>query len=606
MRNVALLVSLVSILSVNIASAGETQPLGKIVVTPSRLETTNASNAKSVAVIEGAAFNESVYRAIPDLIGNIGGVDIRRRGPEGVQTDINIRGTTFEQNTVLIDGVSVSDPQTGHHNMDLPVTAQDIERIEMLKGPASSLYGANAFGGVINIITKRPREDKVIIETEGGSHDYYKGALSVSYPVGMFGNRFSFEESRSTGYMPETEFDITSLSNATSVETGAGVYDILFGYTKKDFGAGSFYSNLYPDEEEHTDTRFFSVSGTAESGTLKMTPKLFLRRHKDKFALDRNRPGWQTNYHTTYDYGGALNFGLENECADAAYGFELSRDTIDSTNTQTHERGKGGLYVEISPHLFEKLYVNIGLREDFISVFGWQHSPSVSAAYATSDSFKIRSSIGKAYRMPTFTDLYYADAANIGNPDLHPEYCWSYEAGADYATPLLNCSATYFYRNSYDTIDWTRSSSRDPWRVSNIGDIDTNGFESSLEFFPAKAVKELPIEKIYVTYTALDSYRKHDYLSKYALDYLKQQVSSSVVLDIYGFKNSWTLNYKKRIGDSGFIVIDTRVTKEIFRKDKAAFSVFLDICNLFDVKYSEQSNIPMPGRWFKSGARLEL
>ena len=585
----------------------EPHKLGKIVVTPSRLSPDLTEVSRSVEVLDADALDYSTYSAIPDAIGNVSNIDIRRRGPSGVQADVSIRGTTFEQNTVLIDGVKVNDPQTGHFNMDLPITMADVDRVEILKGPASSLYGPNAFGGVINIITKKPDDRKVVLSSTGGSHDYFQGGISANYPLGeLIKNRFSFEESRSTGYMPETEFNIISLADYLSMVTGAGTYDFLFGYLKKDFGADSFYSNLFSNEDEHTDTRFFKISSALESGNLKIEPKLFLRRHKDKFALDRNRPGWQTNYHTTYNYGTEMNFSLENPFLDTAYGFEVSRDTIDSTSLQTHTRTKDGIYFELSPHMVDDLHVNIGMRADYFSGFGWENSPSINVSYPMPRGFVLRALVGRAYRIPTFTDLFYNDSGNIGNPNLRPESSWTYEAGMDYNKGPMSLAATFFHRDSYDTIDWTRLTAKEPWRASNIGSVSTNGFESSFQFFPKKIDRAFPIEKVFVSHTALDNYAKHDRLSKYALDYLKQHITGGIEYNIFGFNNAWVLNYKKRIGDSGFMVVDTKISKYIFQKDKVTLEAFFDISNLFDIAYSEQSDIPMPGRWVKAGVKFEF
>ncbi len=580
--------------------------LEKIVVTPSRIKSPGAGANRSLAVLDNDVVDAVSGAAIADTIARRGGIDIRRRGPEGVQADINIRGTTFEENSVLIDGVRINDPQTGHYNMDLPITAADVECIEILKGPGSSIYGPNSFGGTINIITKKPGDKKVMVDASGGSFDFFKDAISVSCPIGALKDRFSFEQSRSTGYRPETEFNNMTFSNTAAMETFFGTYSFLFGFAKKDFGASQFYSNLYPDEEEHTDTRFFTISGLAQNGPLTIEPKLFLRRHRDKFLLDRNRPGWQTNYHTTYEYGIDTSFTLENPVADTAYGFEVSEDTIDSTSLQTHHRISEGIYAELSPHIFEPVNINIGMRADHFSDFGWEYSPSVSAGYPLSKSLTLRSLIGRSYRVPTFTDLYYNDRGNIGNTLLSPESSWSYEAGLDYRQDIIGLSSTFFHRDSDSTIDWTRLSVKDPWRASNTGGAKTNGFEMSFDIKPGKLLKGASPDKIFLNYTVLDTYAKHDYLSKYALDYLKQDISGGCEFTVLGFKNRWVINYKKRIGDSGFMVVDADISKKIFKNDAASFEIFCDVTNLFDTDYSEQSDIPMPGRWIKSGGRLEF
>jgi len=582
----------------------QTERLGKIVVTPSRLTADYQGSARSLSILTDSDMTRSPYVVISDVIAGLGNIDIRRRGPEGVQADINIRGSNFDENTVLLDGIKINDPQTGHYTMDIPVTAADIDRVEILKGPASSLYGPNSFGGVINIITKRPEKAQLAISSSGGSFDYFDTLLSASFPSGPLANRFSIEESCSSGYMPETEFNIFSLSDGASLKTDFGVYDFFFGYTKKDYGASSFYSNLFPNEEEHTDTRFFKLSGDAEFGRLEIKPNLFLRRHWDKFILDRNRPGWQTNYHTNYSYGGELNFILRNDFMDTAYGFELSRDTIDSTNLQKHDRTKDGMYLELSPHLSEKLNLKIGLREDRFSDFGWEFSPSVNASYEVSKQVSLRALIGRSYRVPTFTDLYYVDSANIGNPALKPESSWTYEAGADCRIGPVNYSLTVFRRDSYDTIDWTRPNTNSSWQASNIGSVNTNGLEASLDLAPVRLFDECTISKTFFSYTALDSYRKHDYLSKYILDYLKHQITCGVDCDILGFRNSWVVNYKKRVGDTGFIVADTKISKYVIKRASLIFDTFMSFTNIFNVNYSEQSGVRMPGREIKAGAKL--
>ncbi len=580
--------------------------LDKIVVTPSRTFSLSEKSGRSVAVIDKELTEYSAHDAIPDIIGELGGIDIRRRGVEGVQSDVNIRGANFEENSVLIDGIKINDPQTGHFTMDLPFTLMDVDRVEILKGPASALYGPNSFGGTINIITKKTAEKKLILIAEGGSFDYVSGGVSLAYPLGPVNNRFSFEERRSSGYMEDTEFNIISLADKASIDTFLGVYDFLFGYQKKDFGAANFYSNLYPNEEEHTDTRFFNISGEAESGSLKVSPKLFLRRHWDKFMLDRNRPGWQTNYSTTYTYGGELGFVLENDILDAAYGFELARDTIDSTNMQTHSRTRDGVYVEISPHIHEKLDLKLSFREDYSTDFGWEYAPLASGALELTKGLSARFAIGRSYRIPTFTDLYYNDAANRGDPRLRPETSWSYEAGLDASAHAVNMGATYFYRDARDPIDWVRQNARNPWQAANIGSSVTNGVELYLELAPKQIYEDFPVDKFFAKYTALDTYAKHDYLSKYALDYLKQEISCGFEWEVLGFRNSWVLNYKKRVGESGYAVCDMKLTKDIIRKKNLTFQGFLTISNLSDTRYSEQSGVRMPGRWIRSGARVEL
>ena len=606
MPRIALLVITILALFSGAVFSEESHQLEKIVVTPSRIQG-SSDTGRSVTTLDAGDMSSSAYGALQDIIGNLGGIDIRRRSPEGVQSDINIRGTTFEQNTLLVDGISMNDPQTGHYTFDLPMTSFDKEDVEILKGPASSLYGANSFGGVINVITKKPEDKKLIVSAVGGQNDYFSGGISLSHPLADLKNRFSIEWNRAGSYIPDSEFDMINLSESSTINTEYGDYDFFFGYSNKNYGASTFYSNLYPREAESTDTRFFKLAGKIGSGCLSFEPKIFLRRHYDKFMLDKVLPGWQTNYSTNYTYGADLGFVIENPFLDAAYGFELSEDRIFSTNMQKHDRGRTGLYAEITPHIYDPLYINAGIRQDTSSDFETEYSPSVNMKYALFDFLSARASLGRSFRVPTFTDLYYRDAANIGNEGLRPESSCTYEAGLDYKSGPVKCSAGYFRRNSRDTIDWTRMNTANPWHVSNIGTVDTNGAEASIEITLRKVEGPFSAERFFLSYTALDSYRKHDYLSKYALDYLKDQISAGIDYSLFGFKNSWVLNYKKRVGDtSSSVVVDTKLVKGIINKDKLNFEAFLEITNIFDEDYSEQSGISMPGRWVKSGVRLEF
>ena len=178
--------------------------------------------------------------------------------------------------------------------------------------------------------------------------------------------------------------------------------------------------------------------------------------------------------------------------------------------------------------------------------------------------------VGRAYRIPTFTDLYYIDKGNIGNSGLEPESSWSYEAGLDYRNGSLHLSSTFFHRDSENMIDWTRLSVRDPWRASNVGGAETNGFELSFNIEPAKLLDIPGLDRIFFEYTVLDTYAKHDYLSKYALDYLKQHISGGCEFTFAGFKNRVVLNYKKRIGDSGFTIVDGGLSRKIFKKGSSS------------------------------------
>ena len=264
-----------------------------------------------------------------------------------------------------------------------------------------------------------------------------------------------------------------------------------------------------------------------------------------------------------------------------------------------------GFYAEVSPYTSDNLHITAGFREDRYSDFGWEYAPSVSASCRVTQHLRLRSSVGRSFRIPTFTDLYYVSAANIGNTELKPEYAWNYEIGLDLIVQEFSLLTTVFRRDSEDLIDWTRQTPAEAWRARNIGTVNTNGLELALVIDLKEKHKMALMRRISADYTVLDSYFKHGYLSKYSSDYLKHHIASRIELELpFHIENSWVLNYKRRKGDSGYIVVDAKFSKKMVRKEGIELEAFIEATNLFDREYSEQSDIPLPGRWIKAGIRV--
>ncbi|MBN2097002.1 MAG: TonB-dependent receptor, partial [Candidatus Omnitrophica bacterium] len=280
-----------------------THTLEPIVITPTKSLLGLLQDLRQVKIITREKIDELPVHSVAELLHYTLGVDIRQRGSWGIQADVNMRGANFEQVLICLNGLPINDPQTGHHNLDLPVRLADIERIEILPGGGSRLYGAGAFAGTINIITKSPAGSQIEVETSGGSFGLNAQGLSANFPLGNFQNRFSFAREESSGWRSETDFTAKNLSLNTQSSFSWGELGYLFGWTKKDFGADSFYSNFYTQEQEHTDTRFFNLKTLIKNQILALQSDLYFRRHTDHFLLDRTRPGWQENYHTSYSSG---------------------------------------------------------------------------------------------------------------------------------------------------------------------------------------------------------------------------------------------------------------------------------------------------------------
>ncbi len=572
--------------------------LEPIVVVPTKASLLQSQSSRKITVISKEEIERLPVTSVPELMKHTLGVDIRQRGALGVQADVNMQGAGFEQVLISINGVRLNDPQSGHHNMDLPVTLMDIERIEILPGQGSSLYGPQAFAGIINIVTKDPKGKGLELESSGGGFGFSSQALSITYPLGTFNNRISFARKESSGYRPDTDFEITSLSFNSQKDFSFGALEFLFGFTDKEFGADSFYSNLYPQEEEHTDTRFFNLKAHIRDTIWQLQSSVHYRRHSDKFILDRTRPSFYVNYHTSYSYGGDLEVNVRLPFGSLLTGAELVQEKITSTRLGSHKRDNQALYAQFQSPEDQPLICNLGLRLDHYQTWGWQTSPSLSIGYKINPQLSLKASGGRSFRIPSFTDLYYSSPANIGNKDLTPEKAWSFELGCEYdQESLINAELTYFHRWADDLIGWVRSTSSDPWEAQNIAEVDTQGIE--LDF--------LLFSKFFGGYVYQYSESEDtDLDTKYALEFLKHHAHLGLNLLLpWEISESLSLSYKQRVDQKHYFLLDSRLSKK-FKKRGVDYEIFLDITNLFNTSYSEQGDVRMPGRWIIGGMKVKL
>ncbi|MBU1320301.1 MAG: TonB-dependent receptor [candidate division Zixibacteria bacterium] len=569
-----------------------------IVVTAARAPSTFSDLARSVIVIGRSEIEAAPVRSVDELLARALGVDVRRRGTSGVQADVSIRGGTFEQTLFLIDGIKVSDPQTGHHNLDLPVALADIERIEVLKGPGSKLYGPNAMGGVVNIITRQAADELTHVEIATGDFGLFERLATLSYPLGITTHRLTLGRMNSTGYRSNTEFDATTFGYSARVLTGAGPISFSARYLDKEFGAYRFYSDLFADEWEATKTLFLSADAKLGIGRAVLSPKLFWRRHKDDFILDRNRPEWYRNRHTTDQYGVELLTSLTSFWGVSTLGAELAGEEIKSTNLGSHFRTRGGLFFEMSLTPIAKLVFVPGATVYHYTNWGWNIWPGIDMGYQLSPHARLFFTVGKSFRVPTYTELHYQSPANIGNPDLQPEKSWTYEIGTRLWSSSVSASLSTFVRKGTDLIDWARHDPKDPWQVLNVTHVTTRGVEIGAATKLNEAWSWSPVTDISARYTFLDSKRTAgDCESKYVLDHLRHQV----VVDVgqrwsASVRQSWNLRYLKRLQGDDYFVIDTRLSWRVGK-----VKLFAEATNLLDTPYTELGTVPTPGRWLRAG-----
>ncbi|MEG8947786.1 TonB-dependent receptor plug domain-containing protein [Rosettibacter firmus] len=598
-----LFVAFIIISNFRVFSQEKEYKLDEVIVSANRVPIEYANLARTVTVITNDEIKNLPVNNVQDLLEYINAIDLKTRGSEGVQADAGIRGGTFEQTLIMIDGIKISDPQTGHHNLNLPITLNNIERIEILKGQGSRLFGANAFGGAINIITKKSNKKSLSLSGLAGEHNLYELNLFSSYPIGITGNNFSVSRKKSNGYRENTDFDITTFSIGQNLNFRKSVVNFFFGYVDKKFGAYNFYSDRFPNQWEHTTTKLFSTSAEFGNNNLTLSPKIFWRRNDDDYILDKKNPDWYHNIHKTYSYGFEVQASLKSSIGITSIGTEITKDEIKSSNLGYHKRSRGGIFAEQLINFSNDISLSAGIFIYNYTSIGWKFWPGIDLSYKISKTSKIFASYGKAFRIPTFTELYYTSPANMGNPNLKHEETTNYEFGFSYFGKAFNSGIALFIKDGNNIIDWGRLSKDSPWIVENLANVKTYGTEINLQIYPAKINSGIPVNKIEINYTYLSMDRTTGkYESKYLLDYLRHQLILGIGYNLpFNINHNWFFRFEERINFSPYWIVDSQISKQLNR-----FFLFIRGTNIFNKSRSDFAGLPLPGRWISFGVNYNL
>lgn len=555
-------------------------------------------------VISSQEIGNANLNSLVEALDCASGTEIRARGPFDIQGDLSLRGSTNEEVGVSIDGIKVMDPQTGHHNLDIPLTRYDIERINITKEGSSSLYGAGSFAGNANFIIKRPTAKAVNIDALFGENALFGQAFSFALAQKEFSARVSFDNKVSKAARPNTDFREQTASFYIDKKAENIFLDTLIGYQKKDFGADSFYSNLFPEEEEHTETLFFKTGLDLKSETGVLKNNAYLRKHRDKFVLRRNNPT-SVNYHTTYVYGLNSDYALPTKYGDVLLGLYSGNEEINSTNLGKHKRFFEAGSIGLSSKIGQRFTSDLRFRSDHYEKWGFQQSFNAGLGYSLTDTLKIKGSAAGAFRLPTFTDLFYSDAANKGNPDLGVEKSDNYSVGFEYAKDFLELGLSGFLRRGHNMIDWTRSTTLDPWQATNLGSVDFKGMEFIARLNREFNFKYIKFNNVSLTYSYTDVDKKESgFLSKYVLDVLKHQLHLDIYSNIFGLDINWRFSYNQRYFADTYFLGDLYIGKKI-KNRSYSLEPFLKLDNFTNKSYSEIAGVQQPARWIKSGLKFE-
>ena len=570
------------------------QVLDEVVVSSTKINLPFSKNFRTIKIITSKEIANSPATNVAELLQQTIGIDIRRRGVSGVQGDLYIRGGGFDQTLLLIDGMKMDDAQTGHHTLNMILPLYLIERIEIIRGPAARIFGQNAFNGAINIITKEVKGEKRTAnidfrELSFGSYGQKNFALTSSIISEKIKSIFSFSINKSDGYRHNTDFSNANYFNKTSFKTKSSPIDLISSFSQRKFGANGFYASPSATEQyEETQASLLGISTVIQSENLIIKPRIYWKRGQDMYIYIRDNPSVYRNLHKTNKISAELSGSYISDLGVTGFGLDLSTVNITSNNLGEHKRNTANAFIDHTFELFNgNLSVSPGIAVSYFSDLSFHSFPGIDLGYHLSSNFKLYSNIGKTYRIPTYTDLYYSDRTTIGNENLNPEQATSTELGIKFNDSQFNFSASLFSRKSKNIIDYVKENENDLWKAVNIRSLNTKGFELDLSYDFSKSSSSSSFGLGYSNLND-DSYVSNINYSKYSLNSIKSHFISN--LNLTYFKkiiHSTIFKYVKRSDGSNYSVLDSKIS---FR------SFFVNVNNILDAVYSETNLVPMPGK----------
>ena len=579
------------------------QLLDEVIISSSKINLPFSKNFRTIKIISSNEIQQIPANNVSDLLQQVTGIDVRRRGAGGVQGDLYIRGGGFDQTLLLVDGMKMDDSQTGHHTLNMILPLYLIERIEIIKGPAARIFGQNAFNGAINIVTKdfvaqRGAVEMNLNELSYGSFEQKNISLSTKISGKNIKSLISYSGNRSDGYRHNTDFKKNNYFIKTSFNTNNKPIDVLVSFNENKFGANGFYASPSATEQyEETQASLFGISTTINSENLSITPKLYWRRGQDEYIYIRDNPSVYRNLHKTNKVSAELSGSYFSDLGVTGFGIDLSSVNISSNNLGEHKRTTVNLFADHTFKLMDnKLMVSPGIAFSYFSDLSFHSFPGLDLGYNLNSNFKLYSNIGKTYRIPTYTDLYYSDRTTIGNENLNPESAISTEFGVKYDSSNVKFTASFFNRNAKNIIDYAKENEEDLWKAVNIGSLNSNGYEFDFSYSFKSFNTLSSANSISIGYTKIkdNNYVTNINFSRYSLNSLKHHLASNLNLN-YTKNINHTIVYKyaERSDKSNYRVLDSKI---MFKK-----SIFIYINNILNEQYSETNLVPMPGRNFLIG-----
>jgi len=601
---------------------------------------TESQRSVDVLLVQGQSL---AAESAQDFLREDSSIFLEERGSGGGQADIVMRGGSFEQTLVLINGFRINDAQASHHNLDLPVPLDAIDSIQSLEGAGSSLHGVDALSGVVDFLTAAPDHDSLFLRAGEGSFQSNEETLVGGATRGPWSGRVAAERVFSTGFTATPGYTAPTYTGTCSpqqcqndrdyrnmdasaeswIGSRLGVTDLLFASSDRSFGANQFYG-AYNSWER---TKGWFAAARQELGS-KTVVSFGYRRHTDDFVLWRNDPAGYENNHIDGSWQGSLRQTLTvRKDSVLLMGLEADGDSINSFNLSNlnpsgvversfalgiHARNRGAGYVDLDLRPAKRRWsLSIGAREEIFSGGARAaFSPELAGSLRVAKSLKLRASGGYGFRIPTYTDLYYSDPSTLGNAKLKPESAWTGDAGVDWApSSKLMLSATGFYSQQHDTIDYVKSATlpnpylpagcpANIWCADNLNGFGFSGVETRLTWIPKKS------QTVRIAWTGVHGAQSalHGLQSEYVFNYPVQNIHAS-----------WSSALGRDFVLTNAVEIAQRYQQTVYpvwsatlTHDTGKLRPYLRFTNLSNTGYQEITGVNMPPRTIVGGVALQL
>ncbi len=583
-------------------------------------------------------------QTVADILQYLPGVDVRTRGVNGAQADISMRGGTFDQVLIMLNGVSLGDFQTGHYALNLPISPSLIERVEVLQGTSAHLFGA--FSGAVNIVTKSTPEMQMRLTA--GMNGLVNPEFAGSWDKGEWHVNASAEYSQAEGYYAPrpSEKEQTALDNSDYqlanlyLQTRRRGLDVQMGAQWKDAGAGMYYGFGSQDQFDATRTAFGSVKYAHRVGAWRLEGQAAYRANYDRYEWHRGQRLYG-NFHFAQTATASLSAHYASRIGTTSFGVGIRNENIHSTNlgdtinpggqvpnvkdfdladVRVLDLVRGGNRFHVNYFAEQTFYyaglsASLGVNGTYNTQFGNHFGGGANIGYEYTKSGSVYVNANRSVRMPTFTDLYYDAGNQLGNRDLRPEEAWLLSVGTKYAPSFsdrgrLSVSADWYYRWGKNIIDWvyTPDDTRRPYHAENQQQVDATGIEIAVAYRLNEWLRCISVNYGY-TYLDLDMKESG---SRY-LDYLSHKLTLHLEHGIYkGLGASWTVRYQRREGQYNDAEGAVQDYVPVWLLDASVFwrnarlKVALDCTNVTNTRYYDYGGILQPGTWAKITIEAKL